>query len=504
MPIELFLTRMRSKVAWLGSDPPEEAVRAFEEREYRVERCTDEELAKPEYLAGLSAVVLTQVDSKPLLITRQLKAHANRLLDNDCRVLLRAGKAGEAVRGGLASNDIPSAGLPGRTTEPPLPFARYFEATVPWNDVANFVQMCPHRPGPNLALTIDLKKTAEQPDELDPSIDTLLRRAFWDCSRLCLEPLRGARSGADLYCAYIEFDGMLGESTQPFVVKVGNRRSILSEYTNYEDKVHGYIPFHLGPHLDYKRCCLGAKNGLLVSNFVTEAEPLRRCAGEGRSAPAIACLFDRTLFGWHRQAREVDVPFAEPLLGRFPETIDPGRLAKARGFGATLKLGDLFELFKQSGTAPVLVGPIHGDLHATNVLVRANDAVMIDFESQEDFPLLLDAATLEASLLVEGDYPCGLSQMEWFDAMKPLYAGNIFPCEALKVPPSNWSWWFFTSVRQIRGYARQWQCGRGQYSTALALELLRKAEKDPGAPEPEAHRRAAAYAFAEFLLREAA
>jgi len=500
---------MRKNVVWMDREPPREAERAFREREYRVSRCTDADLRAPEYLAGLSAVVLTQSEDKPLRIARQLEAHAQNLLDYDCRIIIRGASGVRAIVGALESQGIPAAGLPAdaRTTEheePPLPFARYFDSSVGWAEVANFVQTCPHRPYPNLSLEIEVEEAGESRVTLDTSIDILLRRAFSDCSRVCVQELAGARSGAKVYRVYAELGGgVLGEVTQPFIVKTAPRADIVSEYVNYEDRVHPYIPFHLGPHLDYKRCCLGGKDGLLVLNYVTESETLLRCASEGRALPAIACLFDRTLFGWHRQAREVDVPFARPLERRFPTTIDSKRREIAGRLGATLDAGELMELFRRCTSTPVLVGPIHGDLHATNVRVRSSDAVIIDFKTQENFPLLFDAATLEASLLVEGDFPQKLVPSEWIDTIKPLYEGTLFACLGPQSAPNSWSSWFYASVRQIRGYARQWQCGENQYAAALSLALLEKAEKDSDAVEPEASRRAGAYLFAELTLRHA-
>jgi hypothetical protein len=509
MPIELLLPRMRKNIAWLGQRPPADGEKAFVEREYIVSECTDSDLQKPEYLVGLSGVVFTQSTEKPLRITNELMAHANRLLDYDCRVIVRAAKGVGAIVGALRFQGIPVAGLPAdaATTEledPPLPFARYFDGSVGWGVIANFLQTCPHRPYPNLSLKFEGAQAADRFLIFDSSIEVLLRRAFWDCSKLSVEKLPGARSGAKVYRVHAELgDGVLGEVTQPFIIKTAPRDEIVSEYGNYEAKVHPYIPFHLGPHLDYKRCCLGAKDGLLVLNYVTESETLLRCAGEGRSLAAIACLFDRTLFGWHRQAREVLVPFAEPLTERFPTNIDAERAALARTFGATLGAEELKGLFSRCISTPVLVGPVHGDLHATNVRVRGSDAVIIDFRTQDNFPLLFDAATLEVSLLVEGDFRQDIQPREWFDAVKPLYEGRLFACLAPQPAPSSWSSWFYASVRQIRGYARQWECGNGQYAAALSLALMQKAEKDSNATEPEATRRAGAYVFAELTLRHA-
>jgi len=96
------------------------------------------------------------------------------------------------------------------------------------------------------------------------------------------------------------------------------------------------------------------------------------------------------------------IPISEGLLARFPRKINANRMAKARELGATLDITALRGLFEGCTSSPVLVGPIHGDLHSGNVRVRATDAIVIDFVQHRDYPLVFDAACLEASLLVEG------------------------------------------------------------------------------------------------------
>ena len=60
-------------------------------------------------------------------------------------------------------------------------------------------------------------------------------------------------------------------------------------------------------------------------------------------------------------------------------------------------------IFENHGNTHVLIAPAHGDMHATNVLVRHGDAILIDFEKLEQhYPLTYDPASLEGGLLVEG------------------------------------------------------------------------------------------------------
>jgi hypothetical protein len=330
----------------------------------------------------------------------------------------------------------------------------------------------------------------------------LLQRAFADCKDVHLVLMEEGHSGVTVYRACAELTGGLhGQWPQPHFVKIGQRGKIFAEYKTYEEKVDPYVPFHLGPHLVRERCCLGANEGVIVGDYVEESESLRDCACDGRSASAIACLFDRTLLGWHRQARPVSTPLSAGLLGHFPRRIAAQRLERAQQLGASLNIQQLRSLFELCTSTPVLVGPIHGDLHAANVRVRATDAIVIDFFAhRSDYPLLYDAATLEASLLVEGFAHDDRDAKEWLDSLQPLYDYPPLDNASNQANPKNRSFWFHACVQQIRRYARQWECGRGQYAGALAIALLTKAKKDVSAPERESSRRAAAYVLAERVL----
>jgi len=171
--------------------------------------------------------------------------------------------------------------------------------------------------------------------------------------------------------------------------------------------------------------------------------------------------------------------------------------------GATQGLSELRSLFERCKSQPVLVGQIHGDLHAANVRVRVTDAIVIDFYAhRDDFPLLYDAACLEASLLVEGFADDDRDIPAWLLSLAPLYKKSLLDGTLAYPNPKDRSCWFHACVRQIRRYALQWECGEGQYAATLAVALLTKAVKDNDASEPEASRRAAAYVLAESVLQE--
>jgi hypothetical protein len=317
------------------------------------------------------------------------------------------------------------------------------------------------------------------------------------------------RSGVNVYRAYAELaSGVHGRWPLPFFVKIGDRTKIFSEYLNYEEDVDPDVPFHLGPHLTPQRCCLGANSGLIVGDFVEGSESLVDCARDGRAASIISCLFDRTLVGWHRGAQREEkegCQLGKSFLGWFPRPnkLSPTRFDRARELGATKTLAELRSLFERCDSTPVLVGPIYGDLHAANVRVRSTDAVVIDFAAHRIAPLVYDAASLEASLLVDGFSQSGVqpaNAKKWIQSIESLY--NYIPLEEVPIHPNpkNPSCWYHFCVRQIRLYAREMEHGRNQYAAALALALLTKATKEWDAPEPEATGRSVAYVMAERVL----
>src|SRR5262249_39128276 len=160
---------------------------------------------------------------------------------------------------------------------------RVYGLNAKWRDIANF--LVEHPPGPpprpreTLTITVERKKKRWR-----RGYETLLRRAFWDCEKVHLQPMEDGRSGVAVYCAHAKPAAeQLGRWPLPYFVKIGDRRKIFSEYVNYQDRVDPCIPFHLGPHLIPDRCCLGANAGVIVGDFVEESESLVDCAREGRA-----------------------------------------------------------------------------------------------------------------------------------------------------------------------------------------------------------------------------
>ncbi len=448
-------------------------------------------------LGLLVAVIFTQQSGEQAgKITGHLRRHAARLLNYGCHVAVRLAPNRDErdIAPTLANSSLPRSGL---GAEDPAPNVRILAEAQSWNDLANYVLERPVEPIASAqALAID-----DRTKTLNEDQKILIRRAFHDCTEVHFMDMDDqGRSGVKVFKAFPERATVVGRWPTPYFVKIGTREKILKEYENYELRVDPLLPFYLGPHLVQSRCFLGGLYGILVGDYVDESESLLAAARDGRAAPAIACLFDRTLLGWHRTAERREVTLAKELARAFPTEIPAARVQRAKALGAACDLAQLRALFDKS-PGPVLVGLVHGDLHASNVRVRATDAIVIDFFAHRESPLVYDAATLEASLLVDGFPQEARSIGEWLDSLRPLY--NCRLEEPPKhCPPKDLSAWFYMCAHQIRRYARAWDCsGTGrQYAAALAVALLRKALRDENAPEPQKSRRAAAYVVAEWLL----
>jgi hypothetical protein len=219
--------------------------------------------------------------------------------------------------------------------------------------------------------------------------------------------------------------------------------------------------------------------GLITCDYVVGAETLRDCIRDGRGVHVIGNLFNQTLISWRRAATEEKRPLADYLAEHLSErtTIPAHREHAVKAYGATKTIEELKTFIADGSPAgPLLVGVIHGDLHATNVLVRMNDAVIIDLERIAiGKPLLLDAASLEGGLFIDGFVGDRRTVDEVLESIAKQYTADAFLQDDHYCDPANKSAWFVNSVRQIRMQARQMERRSYQYGSTLAAVLLKKA-----------------------------
>lgn len=535
--LEFSGTHPRIQIGFVEEDPPEEAVKELEALGgYKLYRFDESSLPESGKLATTVAVVFRQAPEKLRRVLEQLQRYAATLLWHDCRVFVQPvpalpGANGPAFRemivSALNTFKLPPSGLKeddrkefGTWFEelgaPPLtPCVHVVERPGTWSDVAVLLRNNPAGVPPRYELAIDVIDPDGQRLALTPEQDVLVRRAFWNCASVRLAGLRNGLSGVLTFRAFAHLlQGAVG-STWPYMyfVKIGKRAKISKEFLAYQANALENIPYHLGPRLRLDRCALGHDQGIIVSDYVNGAEPLKDCAKDGRAVPVIANLFNSTLWAWRNGAESEQTPLQEYLGDQIPLNIPAHRKPLIDAYGASKSPEELKVLFMADNSQPVLVGVVHGDLHATNVLARGNDAIIIDFEKVgARAPLLQDMASLEGGLFVDGFVGDRRNGLDLLKSVESLYKaaafdGNVLPCH-----PSDGSTWFFDCVRQIRMQARQVERAPHQYALALAVALARKAcnKEDfredrtrnpaPSCPLSREDVRALAYVLSERIL----
>jgi hypothetical protein len=519
---------LRKRVAYFGASAPGEAIAEFSKYGLTLVAISESQLLDRKEIASIDSVIFLQEEQKPSAILGQLGKFSDLLLNSDCNIyvkVVKSEKLRETARK-IVVNAIGTLKLfPAKITVPEWeeldpehrnsdsqalrPWVCVCDADIEWERVAQYIVNNPGGAPPSETLEIVANDVAGSSVKLDAGPDTLIRRAFSDCAVVHLVRIVDGLSGAPAFQAYPELaNGQLGRWPYKSFVKIGPRSKITSEYLKYKAHAMMYVPFHLGPRLDLARCHLGAKDGILVADFVQGAEALRDCAREGRAAEVLANLFNVTLRAWHDVSSQSEKSLISFLAHLFPTKAPEHRTPLLGLAGVSSTLDGLRIKFLERNSAPVRIGPIHGDLHATNVMVRGTDAIVIDFEkAATEMPLLFDFASLEAGLLVDGfvkDNWRGNEPTQFIESMlssiQGLYEGGVLLERSAPCHPKERSAWFHDCVYQIRLQARQWECFSGQYATALALCLIKKGCNPEHFQDNRDWTRAVGFALGERIL----
>lgn len=499
----------RAKLAFVGGLPDADALEWFKKRNFECRPYTLDELRTPESAAQLDAVIWTQDPKKLNTLPQELRRIAASLLDRDVRIYVRLAAARSLVVNSLIDGAIPVANLSREEWET-IPAARrerensfllpsvyIFESASLWPDIATVVCDRPANPSPKFELEFNEQFLRERfdPDGHAERV-MLLKRAFWDCSELRLTSLDGGLSGAPAFKAYASLGsgfglvqrGTAGAYPHLYFVKIGPRKKIVDEYDKYCHRIFEYVPFHLAPRLRRDRCNLGSTLGILVGDFVESTESLITCAREARCGHAVSNLFDKTLGGWRKQKRlDAHRPLNSYLEKRWQAedsealiALPPDRADIVRELGGDIDLVPMKKIFEDYGKTSPLIAPAHGDMHATNVLVRHGDAILIDFEKlEQDYPLTYDPASLEGGLLVEGFFED--IEKKTFEPKELVQRiGPLYELSALSIRGAAFcrrgdpTEWYFDAINQIRTLSWAAENEPGQYALTLALCLIRK------------------------------
>jgi hypothetical protein len=373
-----------------------------------------------------------------------------------------------------------------------------------------------HDPGPPAPK--DDKPAIECEAALTETDKLLMRRAFFDCSRVRASVLKGGLSDARVMAVDAFFENPdVDPSPLPFLAKIDTREKTLSELQTHRQFVRNYVPFANRPNVEDHRCAFGAQDGVLISDFVENAVTLEECIAIRDQSAILHSLFDEAFRGWRRQRR--DRP-SDPRrsLGELVkgysrhEHISAEVLEYAHSQGETLTASELMVELDRHSRAMYKIESIHGDLHARNVMVRNADAILIDFSKTTRGPVLLDVASLEVSIcfgcaekVIRGEPRERQSEMltNWTGRMAELYTSNTLK----HIPPlcdhSEPFGWLQNAVRQLRLRAYSLQVEQTAYVALLILCLVRKAsfasdDFPPGTPCWTVGARA--YVYASILL----
>lgn len=369
-----------------------------------------------------------------------------------------------------------------------------FLGTLPFNIAEHLARVSV---GPSERATLEIKAVETK---LSAEGELLLRRAFCDCKSILVEPLVPGFSTDSVLCVHATLErSQAGPRPLPFFVKIDSLDKVEREFGNYAEYVRFYVPFNLRPDFEGRRKVAGATRGVLVSNFVEDAVSLLEVVERGQGVHALHSLFEDAMRGWRQQGTSVSGNCVKQAGYTF-KWREPHAdvVALARSFGARRSPAELLAVLTDGCPLTYFEAPIHGDLHARNVQVRAADAILIDFLYTSRGPMLWDHAALDVSLMFDGQKDLIHKDSEWdlilLDAYRPGAITRV-PAPVHRTEPGYRR---LMATRKVRHYALAEQDSDGEYTALVALQLLRRSGYyDPLVDKP--HEYARAYILAEAL-----
>lgn len=360
-----------------------------------------------------------------------------------------------------------------------------------------------HDPGPPVNRA--LKRFKPPGFVLTEQQEFLLQRAFSDCSSIELMPLPGGRSAATLLVQATLANSMAGPHPLPFFAKLDRAVQIVTERDCYERFAESHIAWNLRPNLQPARCLIGSHLGILVGSFVTRSESLWSLILQGRASGAIKALFEETLAGWRAPAAaaQSEIGSIAPTLANVfsYETVRSRYLKAASSLGYAQKPLSVWEGFLNLPARTWPKAPIHGDLHADNVRVRGEDAIIIDLARVTMGPPSADPACMEVWIAFQMPPPqVVVDQDAWLRTVREL-----FTVHSVLTPPAPDGTmalaWMRDAVLHTRAVALA-SSPPVDYAITLALFLLRRAmfDPDPESAEADTFRRTWAWILGYQLL----
>lgn len=470
------MTNARTAVLWNGDPPPEDVAAAIQKRGLLAEQVSTVDAAD---LNKACATVFWATGKSPAPIIAGVKGFASDCLNHGHRVIV------------CCEDDVWRAlsGISG------FGHWQFVSLGADCDDFAERVRGGLFEAGP--------PATGPEPEAalgLSPEDRILFRRAFWDCDIARVKELKEGRSSARVFRVHArrsnqEPPGYL----LPFLVKIDTASEIGREQINYTRFVEGHVPFTQRPNYSDSRSISTPTRAIMVSDFVDEAHSLVEVCRRPESRDVLYSLFDDALRSWRRDAFSDNANSPErPITTYLSAAVRPSEileavLSKATKLGLKAAPADLLARLEAVSAFPYRIGTIHGDLHPGNVMVRRQEAILIDFASiWENCPIIADLACLEVAACFTvapervARSATQLRQTEYKVWKAEL--GKLFDRACLRhVPPlqepgpQDWLW---TLCRQTRSMAAQADASKAAYASALVVYLLRRARLSTESEHP--------------------
>lgn len=369
-----------------------------------------------------------------------------------------------------------------------------------WPEAASELAYARVTPGQNIALNITGAGLEEK------EVVVLLRRAFYDCRTLQLEPLESGKSGARTFRVTEE---SVPAANRPMIAKLSTPDKIDQERSGYL-LVKQKVPHRLYAALVDEKSLRGQRFAIAVYCFLEHCDPLAQRPDAGPSC--IDQLFENTLGDLHKPSEIVAVALHD-VFGetgckaiRWTDGLEEAALeARRRGAGvpSTTELRALIEELPRN---EVRVGTVHGDLHLANVFLPtgSNEAIIIDYGNvRMGLPLVADPACLEVSLTFMPSFLQKVPRRAVLSAYKEVVDAYRFPlaptsAERLEDLVGKTS---AAMVRRIREVSAGLDENPTSYSFAVAAYLLRFACYPDNGTLAD---RSVAYEIAALLLSDTA
>ncbi|WHZ07074.1 MAG: hypothetical protein OJF59_000827 [Cytophagales bacterium] len=348
-------------------------------------------------------------------------------------------------------------------------------------DVAEFIAR--YSAGPSLPEDIEIEGDVS---EIDEEEKLLLCRSFYDCKKIHVEPISGGRDSRHLFKVHAwQANSEVKSSLVPFFVKIASHDKIDEELEKYKVFTDLYISFQFRPNCRIERCAQTKNYKSLVGNFVEDSISLRKALQDTHHTGVIFSLFEKSLRGFRRQ------PFTVIGSDKFQAFIDAriqinklqlnnDVLAKARELGLISDVNQMYKRLMSNCPESYLSGIIHGDLHSGNVMVIANDAIVIDFSAVTYGPLTADPVALEISLSFNAGEKNHPKFEKWKEFIDEVYNPKQVtrPLGFTESVPNEF-FWLRRSIREIRHVLIGCDCAHDEIKVIMACYLMRIARLTP-------------------------